>query len=258
MLFINDHFSRVFSASACRYHLGMRRALQWGMRAALLVMLLGVGACAGKSTTSGESKNGDGDATSTAPPRTGDGGRPGNATNGTTDVPVTSAGVGATDPGGCGGIPGAQSCGATGADGGTSGSSQASGGAPWGHPLITGPDVCPDEAPTLQTACPGPDVACVYRGVQGPYYATNPFRCTCTPDSGWACANSNEIGETHCPTSTTLINLAACDPALVPNECLVLIGGGFAMGTCSCACQENWQGDGGAAGAPSWVWGCVC
>ncbi len=221
----------------------------------LLVILVGVGACAGKSIASGESKNDNRDRTSSgATPSTGSGGRPGNATGGFTDVPDVSRGGVPVYEGSCGGIPGTQPCGTD------------ASGVLLAHPLITGPDACPDYATILQSACPGPDVACVYRGVPAPYVVVDPFRCSCTAGMGWACANSDENGETHCPTSTddTVTQTrdggkpATCDPALVPNGCRVLIGGGFAMGTCHCACDESGESNGGAAGAPSARWMCVC
>jgi hypothetical protein len=162
-------------------------------------------------------------------------------------------------PGGCGGIPGTQSCGGVGNIGGTGvggsvgGTAPIHGGAPATNPLIKGPDVCPDFATLLDTACPGPDVACVYQGLPaGPYPPTNPFRCSCGPETGWECANSDEQGETNCPTRFD----QPCDPRLGQTACTMIIN--FAMGTCGCSCQGSDEGDGGAAGAPSGAWFCAC
>jgi hypothetical protein len=224
------------------------------MRTVLLIVLLAVGACAGTSMTRGSTNDDD------LPSGQGVGG-PREGMGGTTRVPLANAGAGAggSYPGGCGGIHGTQACGDGAGNGGTGGTGQESGGSPMTHPLITGSEGCPEEATGFNyyAACPDEEVACVYRGVPGPYYQTQPFLCTCTPGGSWACSNSDENGETHCPTSTTDLP-GTCDPALVPNGCYVLIGGGFAMGTCSCSCQDSGLSDGGAAGAPSWRWQCAC
>jgi hypothetical protein len=237
------------------------------MRAMLLIVLLGVAACAGKSAGSGEPKNdeSDGDSTSSgAMPSTGS---PGTGTGGTAGAPSPgTGGVNGPNPGGCGGIPGTQSCGGvgniggTGADGGVAGTAPTYGGAPLTHPLIKGPEICPDYATLLRPApdgtppavCPGPEVACVYQGLPaGAFPPTSPFRCECTPGIGWQCVSSDENGETNCPFRTD----QPCDRASVPNGCEILSN--FAMGTALCICQDDGEGAGGADSMTSGTWLCL-
>jgi hypothetical protein len=133
------------------------------------------------------------------------------------------------------------------------------GGNPAQNPLLVGDDACPAEAPTT-LACSEAELgaSCVYGGLVALVHASDePFRCVCD-GANWACAQSDENGETTCPFVRELPGASDACPEM-GERCVYWVPGYLGLADCSCRPDDSASGAAGAGGAdaaPSSLWSC--